>query len=284
MPTDKDSNRIFLSDKLQKDHPIFTERFYFLLHKCGFQVGLLKETKDIWCRDYMPLQIDDHTFVQFRYEPSYLDFKKYRDKKTNGKAVFPLKDVTVVNYDINLDGGNVISCSDCVIVTNRIFKENKDWRQEELLAALEKLLKIRVVVIPSPPYDFTGHADGAVRYYRDKTVLINDYKNVTKPSEKQRYEDYDLHLRMALRNAGLKYERVPCYPGENTNDTSAFGYYINFLRMGDIVFLPSFGKEEQDADACQCFKKLFQHVIPVPCREIAAMGGVLNCISWTIKQ
>jgi agmatine deiminase len=119
-----------------------------------------------------------------------------------------------------------------------------------------------------------------VRYFEKGTVLINDY------SSAKAYHDYDLKLKIALKNAGLKYIPIPCFPNDNveSDHTSAFGYYINFLRIGDKVFLPAFGFEGHDEIALSRFKELFAEVIQVPCKEIAKEGGVLNCISWTIKQ
>jgi agmatine deiminase len=63
------------------------------------------------------------------------------------------------------------------------------------------------------------------------------------------------------------------------------GLYINFLRVGNVVVLPGYDRPE-DEDAME----VVQNVLPdatvhqVPCRELAEDGGVLNCISWTIKD
>ena len=32
----------------------------------------VKNTSDIWMRDYMPIQIDENTFVTYQYTPDYL--------------------------------------------------------------------------------------------------------------------------------------------------------------------------------------------------------------------
>ena len=87
-----------------------------------------------------------------------------------------------------------------------------------------------------------------------------------------------------LKEAGFRCISVPNFPNDNTNYTSAYGCYINYLRMVDVIFLPSFGNKEHDAVALHKFNELFSQVIQVPSREIAAQGGVLNCISWTVKQ
>ena len=41
---------------------------------------MLQGTKDIWAVDYMPVQIQDDEFVQFVYNPDYLQSKKWRNR------------------------------------------------------------------------------------------------------------------------------------------------------------------------------------------------------------
>ena len=74
MVTGKETNTVYLSEKLNSDKR-FTKTcnaLIKLLDKHGIRHIFLKATKDIWCRDYMPIQIEKGKFVQFRYEPSYL--------------------------------------------------------------------------------------------------------------------------------------------------------------------------------------------------------------------
>ena len=38
----------------------------------GVEFAAVKNTADIWMRDYMPIQIDRDTFVTYKYRPDYL--------------------------------------------------------------------------------------------------------------------------------------------------------------------------------------------------------------------
>ena len=74
MVTGKEANTVYFSEKLRSDER-FTQTcnaLTELLEKHSIKYSFLKATKDIWCRDYMPIQIEKGKFVQFRYEPSYL--------------------------------------------------------------------------------------------------------------------------------------------------------------------------------------------------------------------
>ena len=66
------SNMVYFSDLLPKRCPKTFKGLIEVLEKYGVTYGLLKGTKDIWCRDYMPIQTIGNRFVLFRYEPDYL--------------------------------------------------------------------------------------------------------------------------------------------------------------------------------------------------------------------
>ena len=38
----------------------------------GVPIEVIPGTADIWCRDYMPIQLDQDRFCQFVYAPDYL--------------------------------------------------------------------------------------------------------------------------------------------------------------------------------------------------------------------
>ena len=63
---------VYLSELLKERFPESFNRLTSILEKNRVKFCLLKGTKDIWCRDYMPVQTKSGKLVQFRYEPSYL--------------------------------------------------------------------------------------------------------------------------------------------------------------------------------------------------------------------
>ena len=58
------------------------------LRKRDIPFTYLKGTKDIWCRDYMPIQIQKDRFVFYRYTPDYLQDKTGLTLQTNPELVF----------------------------------------------------------------------------------------------------------------------------------------------------------------------------------------------------
>ena len=78
------SNRVYFSALLPEVCPVTYSGLVEILDRYGVPHSLLEGTKDIWCRDYMPIQTIDNRFVLFCYEPDYLlDTAKHKASITN---------------------------------------------------------------------------------------------------------------------------------------------------------------------------------------------------------
>lgn len=275
MITDSETNLLYLSEKM-KERETFWKDMLQILQKHNLECRLLPSTKDIWAVDYMPIQIDLHGFISFSYQPDYLNYKKYERVKTDPTIVCDNINLSITKSDIVLDGGNVIKGKSWVIVTDKIFKENIRLEEKQLVSKLESVLGCRVIVIPREPSDYTGHADGILRYYDDETVLINSYP-------KHYHPDFQRRLNIALHTAGIKTITIPYNPFNNKTDNEAHGLYINFLQMKDFVLLPSFQLPEDQVNF-NLFGELFPNCVidVIDSRQISKDGGVLSCISWNV--
>src|SRR4051794_22486519 len=65
-----DTNHLFLSDRLENKEPALLVSLRSVL--TGVPIHIIPGTADIWCRDYMPIQLDEVRFCQFVYDPDYL--------------------------------------------------------------------------------------------------------------------------------------------------------------------------------------------------------------------
>jgi agmatine deiminase len=130
-------------------------------------------------------------------------------------------------------------------------------------------------LVPQQPKDFTGHADGMVRFLDNNTVIINDHSK-EKP-------EFQRAFKIALDNAGLDYIEIPYNPYGNKTYGQANGDYINFLQMQNTVIIPTFGIKEDEV-AVRQFEQLFsgQKIATIDSNEVADNGGILNCITWNI--
>ena len=222
----------------------------------------------IWVRDYMPVQVSKNKFVRFNYSPDYL--KDNPEYKPDTSAILSELKEKVIDSDIIIDGGNVISCDDKVIMTDKIFRENPHYERNVLIDTLGQLLEAEIVLIPEDYYDEYGHADGMVRYLGGGRVLLNNYS------------DFDKALRKRLLDAlSPHFDIIELHYGTHTDKSWA---YLNFLHVGHHIFIPmmkdklgemAFRQIEEAFPQCKCH--------PVyHCESIVRDGGALNCSTWNI--
>ena len=64
MITDQETNFVYFSEQLiEKGFETEYNKIVSILEKYSIGHGLLKGTKDIWCRDYMPIQVDKDKII-----------------------------------------------------------------------------------------------------------------------------------------------------------------------------------------------------------------------------
>jgi agmatine/peptidylarginine deiminase len=283
MITDKETNFLYISIQSRSGFSAFEQKFCEKMLEHSIKLDYLKGAKDIWCRDFMPVQVKENKYVLFQLSPLYYP-EKDSGMRTDSLSVCRTIGIEPIVTDIFLDGGNVVKGKHKAIMTDRIIKENKiNFPENILLAKLKSLLELdELIIIRADPDDYCGHADGMVRLLDDNTVLVNDY------TEDLVSKSFLASFSHTLSKAGLKQLKIPYNPDlRKSRDwvQPASGCYINYFRIGDKVFVPFFGNPEQDKKALTCFKEIFTGpVIPIFTTEIATYGGVLNCMTWNILK
>lgn len=276
--------KVFLSELLQTKYPDVCNRLTQILDKCSVKYAFLKATKDIWCRDYMPVQTHSGKLVQFKYDPSYLrGNKEWEESRSDVEEVCKANNINAEFSKINIDGGNVLICEDRAILTDRIYSENPGIDKDELKKKLAELLECEIIIIPSyrsKEDDLTGHADGMVRFVDRNTILGNCLTN-----EYQYIKD---GMQKAIEEFKLKYIEMPFFIDNKDpqHPYSAIGVYVNYLEVNNLIVMPIFGRKEEDDKAYSVLKATFPDRIieTIDYNEVAKEGGLLNCTTWVIKQ
>lgn len=278
----ENTQKVYLSTLLATRHPETCKHLTDILNKHQIPFAFLEETKDIWCRDYMPVQTPSGKLIQFRYDPSYLKDPKYSDSRSDVKHVDNVNNINPVFSNINLDGGNVVMHGNKAIITDRIFSENPDWTRENLMTELARLLECEIIIIPAykTDYDFTGHADGMMRFVDDNTVLVNNLE--------QDFVYMKTNIIKALDKANLKYINFPWFEHKiKGNSDHAIGIYLNYLEVGNLIVMPVFGVSgNKDAEAYAKLKEVFPDKVieTINYNDIALTGGILNCTTWVVNK
>ena len=297
MILDSDTNVVYFSEHI-------LERRYGMeivkqIMDHNITVKFIPVTLDIWARDYMPVQIDEQKFIGYEYCPDYL----YPDSSaliTNQTRVCNELKIDIVPSGLIIDGGNVIKTSKGIIMVDKIFYENNHLSRIEIIDRLEAAFQSEIIFLPWDRTEYYGHADGIVREISTGTLLLTNYYR------------YSKKFAMQFEKILCKYFDTKMLDFNAEKQNSNNWCYINFLRVGNKIFLPQLtpmrpirhdcatcakfscktefersGKVvEEDAQAIAQFRNNIPDcdIIPVSCPWIIREGGALNCISWNIKE
>jgi len=279
---EKDSQVVYLSALFATQYPETCHRLTDILNKHNIPFAFIEGTKDIWCRDYMPVQTPSGKLIQFRYDPSYLNDPKYSDSRSDVKHVDKINGITPIFSEIKLDGGNVVMYGNKAIITDRIYSENPGVSREDLRKQLAELLECEIIIIPAlaKSYDFTGHADGMIRFVNENTVIGNDLSEDS--------PTFQNNMKRAMRLANLTYVEFPYFNYEIKGNTDhAIGVYLNYLEVGNLIVMPVFGVPgNRDNEALVKLKEVFPNKViePIDYNDVALTGGILNCTTWVVKK
>lgn len=283
MIIDDQTNFVYFSGKL-KTEPVYRSFYNELtsvLDSHEVHYDFLTDTNDIWCRDYMPVQISEDRFIEYRFDPDYLYKKGYRKWKTYSDLVCDRIGLKTIKSDLILDGGNVIKGINKVILSDKIIPENSaKYLKANLLKEIRTLFEMdTVILIPWYTKEETGHADGIVRFIDDDHVLIDGYWHNGKSEIGEKF------LKVLRKN-----RLIPISFEFNVSKQSKYNWgYVNYLQMENLILFPQFGIEE-DIQALNQIKKVFPEydkkgqIEKIDCSGIIGEGGAMNCVSWNIKR
>lgn len=279
MIIDSQTNFVYLADSLHKTYPEFANDLVQKLKENKIGFDFLPGTKDVWAVDYMPIQVTKNRFVRFSYKPDYLvSTKQWTKTISDVDAICNSIGIKTIKSDIILDGGNISKWKNKVLMTTKVFLENRDKSELQLIEEIKNLLEIdELVFVPIEKGDWLGHSDGMARFLDINSVLINDYK-VDKPKN-------HIDFLAALHNAKLKWNIIPFTCHLNQDPDDATGLYLNYLELENHLFLPIFN-QKSDQLAIDRIKEFFplKKIIPIVGTEPAKNTGIINCLTWNIKK
>ena len=285
---DNKTNRVFFSACLTERYRACTKTINNALREAGIVVEKkIRNTKDIWARDYMPIQIGENKFMRYKYYPDYLwKVESNRQYITHNAKCNFLKGKEIIDCNIVLDGGNVVVCGNKMILTEKVFAENAGLSPFEITKRIEQASGKQVIWNPVDPHEVKEaernnelplcHADGILHAIDEETILLSNY------------QDYDLDYRAKLLERLSPYFKIKEFGfGDKKSDNSWI--YINYLQVGKVVLMPILN-EPADELAAEQLKEYLQveNIIKIDSNELTFnaadhnVGGSLHCISWNV--
>lgn len=270
MIPDYGCNAVYFSEWLKKDYSDIYKGLARILNKHNVAYDIIPNTKDVWCRDYMPLQLDKERYLCYEYKPDYL-MKNANNRKyiTDSLNVCRDMQLNIKETPLIIDGGNVVKVGNKAIMTEKVFVENPSIDEDTLKKQMEKQMECEVVFIPWDRNEKYGHSDGIIKPISDNTILMTNY------------HDFDReYTNEVVKRLSSKFEiETLSYKVRKTAPES--WAYINFLTVGKLIVLPALGKEE-DEQALSQIKRYYSECLveQLNISDLVKDGGGLNCVSW----
>lgn len=239
--------------------------------------------------------MNDMYFIHYTYYPDYLmRSMEERASITNPirleQQLLVMQGKVVVNLPLILDGGNVIITDRHIIMTEKVLFENhrgKFDNEKAISRQIIKKTKLEPIYITwdSPKstgnkkVEKYGHIDWIVKYLGGESNVIVVAKN-------------EEITRNVTESAIRKLEEAGCYDVrifELEHPTQNSWAYLNFVQVEDVVLIPKVADPENDNEAEEKLKKLFEvaghqvSIETIDCQDLIKEGGALNCISWNVK-
>ena len=279
MITDSITNTVFFSNLLLEKCPVLNAHIVDALRKRSIPFTYLKGTKDIWCRDYMPIQIEKNRFVFYSYTESnellrLLPMSMEEEVRFDGLHPISISHPVFHRFKLELvmDGGNVVKCGDKVVMTDKVFVENKDKTPQEVQRQIEEAFQCEVVFLPWDRNEKYGHSDGIIHCLGDNRVLMTNYADFDKGIADEYLRILEKYFDVTILKYNVKRKHMRSWS------------YINFLQIGTLVLVPQLGIPEDDQALEQISSTLPDcEIVGIPALEAVRRGGALNCISWNIK-
>lgn len=233
---------------------------------------------DIWIRDFAPVVVKDRLYL-FKYMPSYLNANDAIWIQRSLKKWLDNLHIEYNEVDLILDGGNfVYDGVNKLILTTRVFKDNRDKSEREILSILENIDNIdEVAVIPEEPDDVTGHADGMVLWLSPDTLLVNKYSGI--------FRDKVLNiLRETFQDVNII--EIPYNPSYITwrGFPSSCGNYVNALATKNNIYLPIYGAST-DHEVINIYRENSdKNIVPIDISDICFLGGGIHCLTWNLSS
>ena len=275
MVTDNQTNKVFFAPNLGDVCPNLWANIHKTLTTRNIRHGMLRYPNYIWCRDYMPIQIADDNFVTYHFHPDYFvnDRRYHKYLSCDGYMLCAEFGYITTGMDLVIDGGNVVKCGDVIIMTEKVFAENRLKSRAEVESILRDNFKCDIIFLPWDKEEIYGHSDGVVHYAGEGRVLMTNY------------EDFEPKIaREMTRRLEKRFEVIHLKYKSKRKHMRSWAY-INFLQTEQLIMVPQLGIEE-DEQALEQISGLFPdcEIIGIPALEAVRRGGALNCISWNIKD
>ncbi len=237
------------------------------------------ELSSIWLRDTAGFNMGSH-IVKPVYKPKY--YRKFFDEAalidSYTKIIHSILGVDMESIPLIWDGGNLVTNGEIGFITEQLLIDNKKTHSEkEIKELIKSTLGIDPIFVPVYSDDPFGHSDGYMNFLDKDTLAIASYPKTWRRKELEYLKVLKTIVRRYVKNIVELKEK----PAEEMHGSiySAKGNYVNFLKLGKMILVPSYQDAETEKHNYDLLKP-FGKIVPINCNELSKFGGLLHCISF----
>lgn len=219
----------------------------------------LDDDTEIWLRDFCPLVLRDGSFLLYRSK----DRSPEKMAQLARRIAFPYteKPPRLIMSGAEMEGGNFTCNSEWVA---KIRGDNDYWLAEHA----------SLILLPHPNEQYVRHIDGFMRFVGEREVVFQVFSS-------QEYKVVDLALSTISYFIGdIDYQVL--FSNVRSSSYSAFGCYVNFLLVKDLLVFPRFTDSRKEKELQKSLSKLYHsEIVSSEAGNLASLGGVFNCCTWS---
>lgn len=261
---------------------------------------------DTWVRDYGPLSFYDtksqtKQFLGYTFNGWGLKYRADLDNQVLPELMaredFRLQSTGFRNYrHLSLEGGGIEANGKGTILINGYWLDSPNRNESFSPAEIRRFLLeslgakhiIEVDCLPLEGDDTDGHIDTIVRFASENQLAYVAPSCEASPN-------YQALCRLesqvkALKNSeGDPFDLIPLPDvgllTDNRGDVLPASY-ANFLFVNGGIILPTYGKEETDAEAREILAKAFpkREVVPVSAEALIKWHGSIHCATMQVSE
>lgn len=185
---------------------------------------------------------------------------------------------------LETNGKQLLMNSNCVVDNSR----NPDLDIDEITPLVQKLLGIDDVIwlhdICLSGDDTDGHIDTIARFCNEETLIYSGPNNSHPDAEILNKLEEQVKDICEQRNWQAKSLPSPVYKSKIDRRTLPCTY-ANFLICNKVVFVPTYGIEEDDAALAQIGEAFSDYkIVPIRCEALLEQHGSLHCATMQIAK
>jgi agmatine/peptidylarginine deiminase len=261
-----------------------------------------------WIRDFGP----NGLYYGSQDSVAIVDVKYYsgRDKDdVYSRQIASILNVPIYESKIYAEGGNFMPdgfeknfySTTVRNVNTSAFTHNPVWTASQVTDTMKNIFNT------SQPVELnellcdggTGHIDLYIKMIDEQTLMVAQYPNVIKASDRQRIEDNLQYIKTlkSTYNRPFRVFRIP-HPtndeGKYTDTTCAqmnddARTFVNGLTINKTFIFPSYsddtdGNKQQTEQVKKIFERIMPgyKVVPIDSRSMSPFGGELHCITMQV--